>query len=110
MSEIQTKAAGDASGRSAKKPTKAVVTAQQAPPNLDDMEAEIEATRQRLKRTLDDLQVAANPRNVADRQVKRVQGFYTDEYGAVRGDRVAKTVGAVVAVIVVWRVVKRIAD
>ncbi len=92
------------------KPREAVVTAQPAPRSMAEIEADMEATRQRLANTLDELKVAASPKNIASRQVTKVKAFYTDEYGAVRVDRVAGTVGVVVAIIVVRRTWRRITD
>jgi ElaB/YqjD/DUF883 family membrane-anchored ribosome-binding protein len=83
-------------------------TAQPAPRSLADIESDMEATRARLANTLDELKVATNPKNIADRQVRKVKEFYVDEYGAVRVDHVAMTVGVVVGMIVVRRVWKRI--
>lgn len=83
-------------------------TAQPAPRSLADIESDMAATRARLADTLDELKVATNPKNIADRQVRKVKDFYVDEYGAVRVDHVAVTVGVVVGLIVVRRVWKRI--
>ena len=83
-------------------------TAQPAPRSLAEIESDMAATRARLAETLDELKVATNPRNIADRQARKVKEFYVDEYGAVRVDHVAVTVGVVVGLIVVRRVWKRI--
>ncbi len=83
-------------------------TAQPAPRSLADIESDMDATRARLAQTLEELKVAANPKNIADRQARKVKAFYVDEYGAVRVDHVAMTVGVVVSVIVARRVWKRI--
>lgn len=85
-------------------------TAQPAPRSLADIESDMDATRARLAATLDELKVATSPKNIADRQVRRVKAFYVDEYGAVRVDHVAATVGVVVGLIVVRKVWKRITD
>ena len=83
-------------------------TAQPAPRSLADIENDMDATRARLSQTLDELKVATSPKNIADRQVRKVKAFYVDDYGAVRVDHVAITVGVVVGAIVVRRVWKRI--
>lgn len=85
-------------------------TAQPAPRSVADIESDMEATRARLSATLDELKVAASPKNIADRQVRKVREFYVDEYGALRVDHVAVTVGVVVGLIVVRKVWKRITD
>ena len=46
---------------------------------------------------------ATNPKNVANRQLQKVKDFYTDEYGAVRVDRVAGTVAVVVTMVIIRR-------
>ena len=83
-------------------------TPQPAPRSLADIEADMDATRARLSNTLDELKVATNPKNIADRQMRKVKDFYVDDYGAVRVDHVAVTVGVVVGLIVVRKVWKRI--
>lgn len=75
--------------------------------SVADIEADLDSTRERLTATLGQLQTALQPANIAQRQMERVRDFYTDEYGAVRGDRVAATVGAVVALVVVRRAWRR---
>ncbi len=91
-----------------KKPEVVKGKAQPAPRSLADIESDMDATRARLSATLDELKVAASPKNLADRQVRKVREFYVDEYGALRVDHVAATVGVVVGLIVVRKVWKRI--
>jgi hypothetical protein len=88
---------------STKKKSAEVVKAQPAPRSVDEIEADMAATRARLSETLDELKVATNPKNVANRQLQKVKDFYTDEYGAVRVDRVAGTVAVVVTVVIIRR-------
>lgn len=82
--------------------------AQPAPRSLADIESDMDATRARLAATLDDLKVATKPKNIVNRQVARVRAFYVDEYGAIRVDHVAGTVGVVVSLIVVRKVWRRV--
>lgn len=98
----------NSAGLDNKKPEVVKGTAQPAPRSMADIEADMDATRARLTATLDELKVVASPRNIADRQVRKVRAFYVDEYGAVRVDHVAATVGVVVGMIVVRRVWRRI--
>lgn len=81
---------------------------QPAPRSIAEIESDMDATRARLAQTLEELKVAANPRNVANRQMQKVKEFYVDDYGAVRVDHVAITVGVVVGLIVVRRTWRRI--
>jgi len=77
------------------------------PRSVAEITAEMDETRQRLAGTINDLQQAVSPRNLAQRQLDRVKSYYVDEYGAVRPERVAKTVGIVVGSIVVIKVTRR---
>jgi hypothetical protein len=93
-----------------KKPSAEVVKGepQPAPRSMAEIESDMDATRARLAETLDELKVAASPKNIANRQVQKVKDFYVDDYGAVRIDHVAITVGVVVGLIVVRRTWRRI--
>lgn len=81
---------------------------QPAQRSMADIESDMEATRARLSATLDELKVAAEPKTIMNRQIQKVKGFYVDEYGAVRLDHVAGTVGVVVGLIVARKVWRRI--
>jgi hypothetical protein len=73
-----------------------------------EIQSEMDATRERLAETIAQLQDALQPKNIMNRQVEKVKSFYVDEYGAVRPEKVAATVGVVVAGVVVIKVTKRI--
>ncbi|MDQ1245990.1 MAG: hypothetical protein QG597_357 [Actinomycetota bacterium] len=75
---------------------------------MAEIESDMDATRERLAETITQLQEALAPKNIMNRQVEKVKSFYVDEYGAVRPEKVAMTVGAVVAGVVVIKVVKSI--
>lgn len=72
-----------------------------------EIEADIEATRERLVGTIAQLEDRVKPANVAQRSKRKAQEFYTDDTGSVRWDRVAMTVGAVGAGLVGLRIVSR---
>ena len=82
------------------------------PRTPEEIEADMNATRERLAATLAQLQDTVEetfaPRNILNRQVAKVRGYYIDEYGAVRPERVAKTVGIVVATVVVIKVTRKV--
>lgn len=101
-------AARTGSGDVEKKKSPEVVKAKPAPRSIEDIESDMAATRERLSSTLDELKVAAQPKTIANRQIEKVKDFYTDDYGAVRADRVAATVAVVVGLIVVRRTWRRI--
>lgn len=79
--------------------------------DLRDIEAEIEATRERLAATIDQLAYRSNPKVIASRQVASVKATYVDpETGAPRTDNILKTagiVGGVVVAFVALRVLSR---
>lgn len=78
------------------------------PRSIAEIESDMDATRERLAETIGQLTEALQPKNIIHRQVETVKGFYVDEYGAVRPDRVAMTAGAVVGFVVVVKVTKKI--
>jgi len=80
--------------------------------SIPEIEAEIAASRDHLVETVGQLQVAVkrtiDPKRIIAVQVVKVRSFYVDEYGGIRPERVAGTVGVVVGIIVVRRVGKRV--
>lgn len=66
--------------------------------SVAQIEADMAATRERLARTMDDLQDSVSPHALRQRAVDRVRGFYLDEFGGIRPARVAVTA----AVLVGW--------
>jgi hypothetical protein len=98
--------AGDASLATVKGSAKAGTPA--AGRTVAQIESDMDATRERLTETISQLQEALAPKNIMHRQMEKVKSFYFDEYGAVRPEKVAVTVGAVVAGVVVIKVTKRV--
>ena len=78
--------------------------------SVAEIESDMDATRARLADTLNELKVATQPKNILHRQTQKVKDFYVDEYGGVRIDHVAITVGVVVGVIVLRKTWRRITD
>ncbi len=78
-----------------------------AEPSVQVMESEIEATRDHLAHTIDQLLYRVSPKTIAKREVGSVKATYVDDAGQVRTDNVAKTVGVVVAVAVVVVVLRK---
>lgn len=77
---------------------------------MRDIEAEIEATRERLAATIDQLAYRASPKVIANRQVTSIKGHYVDlETGAPRTDNILKTVGIVAGVVALFVVVRKVA-
>jgi hypothetical protein len=71
------------------------------------IEADIEATRNRLASRLDDFQEYVKPANVLDRGVTSVKNVFVDEYGGIRPERVAIAAGAVVGLIALRALARR---
>lgn len=81
--------------------------AAQPAPSLVDLQAEIAAAREELVASLSDLRAAAAPAALAKRGGRSVVGWFTDEYGGVRPERVVIAVGVVVGVVVLRRLLRR---
>lgn len=78
---------------------------QGAQPTADQLAAEIAQARDNLTSTLEQLKAETSPQALARRGVNAVKGFFTDEYGGVRPERVAIAAGVVVSLVVLrrWR-------
>ena len=77
---------------------------------LSALEREIEETRQRLASTIDQLSHRANPRTIVGREVTSVKSHFVDlRTGAPRTDNILKAAGAVVGVVVLLSVIRRVA-
>ena len=75
------------------------------------LEREIEETRERLAGTIDQLLYRASPKTIAQRQIAAVKAVYVDEAtGQPRTDNILKTVGAVVGVVGVVVVLRRLTN
>jgi hypothetical protein len=77
---------------------------------MSALEREIEETRQRLASTIDQLAHRAHPKTIVGRQVATTKSHFVDlETGAPRTDNILKAAGAVVGVIVLFAVVRKVA-
>ncbi len=77
--------------------------------DLSSLESDIEATRQRLASTIDELLYRANPKTVLGRQVATTKAHFVDaDSGAPRTDNILKVVGGVVGVVVVFAVIRKL--
>jgi Protein of unknown function (DUF3618) len=78
--------------------------------SLDSLERDIEATRERLADTIDQLVYRASPKTIARREVNAVKAYYVAPDGSPRTDHILKTAGVVagfVAVFVALRTIVR---
>jgi hypothetical protein len=75
----------------------------------ESIEQEMEATRERLSHTIDQLVHRTNPKTIASRQVQAVKDYFVDPQGAPRTDHILRVVGgvagAVVAIVVLRKIV-----
>ena len=76
------------------------------PPTTADLQAEIAAARQELVETISTLKGEMTAGAIARRGGRAITGWFTDEFGGIRPERVA-VVGAVVAGIVILKIVGR---
>ena len=75
-------------------------------PSIVDLQAEVAAAREELVASLSELKAQTQPKALAERGGRTMMGFFTDEYGGIRPERVA-IVGAVVLGLVALRMLTR---
>ncbi|MCD4534011.1 DUF3618 domain-containing protein [Nocardioides sp. cx-169] len=74
------------------------------------LEAEIEATRERLAGTIDELLYRASPKTIAGREVATLKAHFVDPAtGQPRTDNILKVVGGVVGVVALFVVIRKVA-
>ncbi len=80
-----------------------------AQPTAAELEAEIAAARDGLTSSLEQLRAETRPEALVQRGKAAVVGFFTDEYGGVRPERVAMVAGTVITLVVLrrWRSARR---
>ncbi len=80
--------------------------------SIAEIEADITKSRDALVQNVERLERAVkltfDPKRIISIQVTKVRSFYIDEYGGVKPERVAITVGVVVSVVVLRRVTRRV--
>jgi ubiquitin len=82
-----------------------VTQSAESAPSAAELEAEIAQARDNLASTIQQLKAETTPKAMARRAVGKAKGFFVDEYGGVRPERVAMVAGAVVTLVVLkrWR-------
>lgn len=63
----------------------------------DEIARQLEQTRERLTKSVDDLQDYVRPSNVANRGLEKVTGFFVDADGQPRAERIAAVGAGVLA-------------
>ena len=74
----------------------------------DTIVHDIEATRQRLAGTIDQLVYRASPKTIMQRQVISVKSHFVDAHGNPRTDNILKVAGAVAGVVVLIVVMRKV--
>ena len=75
------------------------------------LEAEMEATRERLAGTIDQLVHRASPKTIARREITSVKGYFVDlRTGQPRTSNILKVVGRVLGAAVLFAVVRKVAS
>jgi hypothetical protein len=73
-----------------------------------DLEREVEQTRDRLADTLDELLFRIKPKTIVQRQAEETKAHFVDEHGNLRTERVAVVAGAAFGVVVFFVVVRKV--
>ncbi len=77
--------------------------------DTSSLESEIEATRERLASTIDQLIYRSSPKTIARREVASFQAHFVDPAtGQPRTDNILKVVGGAVGVFVLLGVIRKI--
>lgn len=76
--------------------------------NLSAIESDLEATRQRLASTIDQLAYRTSPKTIAKREVNQVKGFFVAADGSPRTDNILKVVGGIAGAVIVLGIVRKI--
>jgi hypothetical protein len=75
------------------------------------LEHEIEAARERLAGTIDQLVYRASPKTIASRQAAALKAVYVDpQTGEPNTGNIAKTAGAVLGVVVLFVALRKLSD
>jgi len=78
---------------------------------MSALEREIEETRERLASTIDQLAYRAQPKTIVGRQVTTVKSHFVElDTGAPRTDNILKVAGALVGVVVLFAIVRKVAS
>ncbi len=72
------------------------------------LERDMEATRERLAATIDELVERANPKNAVQRRVAEVKAVFVDANGDPRTDNVLKVVGGVFGFVGLLALIRRV--
>ena len=75
------------------------------------LEAELDATRERLAGTIDQLVYRTSPKTIVRREITSIKSYFVDlETGQPRTTNILKVVGSVVGVVVLFAAVRKVAS
>ncbi len=75
------------------------------------LEAELDATRERLAGTIDQLVYRTSPKTIVRREITSIKSYFVDlETGQPRTTNILKVAGTVVGVIALFAVVRKVAS
>lgn len=75
----------------------------------ETIESEIEATRDRLGATIDQLLHRSSPKTIARREVAGVKAFFVDPHTGPRMDNILKVAGGVGGFLVAMVIIRKVA-
>lgn len=76
-------------------------------PTTAQLQAEVAAARAQLDQAVADLKAGVAPQAIAERGIEGVKGWFTDEHGGLRPDRIAIVAGAIVGFIALRAITRR---
>lgn len=76
-------------------------------PTTAELQAEVTAAKAALDQAVADLRAGVAPQAIAERGIEGVKGWFTDEHGGLRPDRLAIVAGAVVGLIALRALARR---
>ena len=77
--------------------------------DMSSLEAEIEATRERLATTIDALIYRTHPKTIVAREANAVKGYFVEVHsGRPRTDNILKVAGGVVGAVVLFAVIRKV--
>lgn len=74
------------------------------------IETDMEATRERLAATIDQLAYRASPKTIVKREIATLRSHFVDAQGNPRTDNILKVAGAVVGVVVLVVITRRLSS
>ena len=78
---------------------------ERAPSSIED---DMEATRERLAGTIDQIVHRVSPKTIAQREIATVRAYFVDAHGEPRTDNIVKVAGAVLGFVVFVVVARRV--